>query len=494
MSSRKKFLGHTIIYGASTVISRLLNFFLTPLYLAVLNESADFGVMSYFFSIAGFVAVLVSYGFETAFFRYIHKERDKPVAGTAFLSLLFSSLIFLIIGAFWYPELATMLDRAEFSDYLLLIIIILGIDTISTIPFAILRAQERPLRYGMIKTVNVVINVAFNLFFFLACPWLIKNGYGDSFISTWYDSNWLVGYAFLSNIFASLISLILLVPQIVKINFKFDFNLWKKMMLFAWPIAIGGLAYVTNEMSDRLFLSYLLPKEIADSELGIYSAVYKMAIIMNIIIQGYRFGAEPFFYKMAAQKNAKEQYAWMMKVMVMVLGFAFLVVAQYMELFKWVFLRKEEYFVGLKVVPILLLAILFSGMYYNLSVWYKVTDRTKFGAYFSILGALVTIAINWIYIPKYGYMASAWATLACYFTMLIVSYLFSRNFYRIPYDYKRILTYIFGALGLYLFSSLLEDQYYIVSTISVLIYIGLIYILEKETFHKFITAVCKRSK
>ncbi len=494
MSSRRRFLGQTMIYGASTVLSRLLNYFLTPFYLHFLKGSADYGVMSYFFSITAFVLVLLTYGMETTFFRFLHKNKGKAVASTAFLSHLVTTLLFLLIGLIWYPEIAGILDRSSYSSYFLLIIIILGLDTLSTIPFAVLRAEERPMRYGLIKTVNVISNISFNLFFFLACPWMIKEGISVTFIESIYNPDWLVGYAFLANVFASAISLMMLAPQWLGIKLKFDFQLWKKMMLFAWPIAIGGLAYVTNELSDRLFLSYLLPKDIADSQLGIYSAVYKLAILMNIIIQGYRFGAEPFFFKMAKEKDAKEQYAWMMKILVIVLSFTFLLVTQYVDLLKEPFLRKEEYFEGVKVVPILLLAILCSGIYYNLSVWYKVTDKTKFGAYFSILGALITIGLNWCYIPIYGYVASAWATLVCYFVMLVTSYLFSRKFYPIPYDYKRILTYIFGAIGLYLFSALIEDQYYIVNTCSVLIYIGLIYFLEKETIHNFITAICKRSK
>ncbi len=492
MSSRKQFLGHTMIYGASTVISRLLNYILTPFYLQFLKGASDYGVMSYFFSITAFLMVLLSYGMETTFFRFIHKDKDKPIAGTAFISHLVTSVLFLVLGLIWHTEIANLLDRSAYSSYFILIILILGIDALSTIPFAILRAEERPLRYGLIKTVNVICNIGFNLFFFLGCPWMIKEGIAVTFIQSIYNPDWLVGYAFLANVFASAISLIMLSPQIFKIQFKFDFDLWKKMMLFAWPIAIGGLAYVTNELSDRLFLTYLLPKGIADFQLGVYSAVYKLAIVLNIIIQGYRFGAEPFFFKMASQKDAKEQYAWMMKVLVIVLCFVFLGVTQYLELLKWPFLRKEEYFVGIKVVPILLVAILCSGIYYNLSVWYKVTDKTKFGAYFSGLGALVTIAINWYYVPIYGYVASAWATLACYFVMLMVSYLFSRKFYRIPYDYKRILTYIFGALGLYLFSSYIKDQYFLVNTGMMLIYIGLVYFLEKDTFHQLISVACKK--
>ncbi len=483
-----------MIYGASTVVSRLLNYFLTPFYLYFLKGAADYGVMSYFFSITAFVMVLLTFGMETTFFRFIHKEKDKPVAGTAFIFHLIISVLFLLIGSIWYPEMASLLDRSDHNSYLLLVILILGVDTLSTIPFALLRAEERPMRYGLIKTVNVLSNITFNLFFFLGCPWLIKHGIADSFISAIYDPEWLVGYAFLAGLFSSLISLMMLFPQILTMRFEFDVALWKKMMLFAWPIAIGGLAYVTNELSDRLFLSYLLPKEIADAQLGIYAAVYKLAILMNIIIQGYRFGAEPFFFKMADQKDAKKQYAWMMKVLVIVLSFTFLIIAQFVDLLKKPFLQKEEYFAGTEVVPILLLAILFSGIYYNLSVWYKVTDRTKFGAYFSIIGALVTVGINWYYIPVYGYIASAWATLACYFIMLVMSYLFSRKFYIIPYDYKRILTYIFGAIGLYLFSTLVQDQYFMVRITSVLVFIGLTYFLEKETFHHFITAICKRSK
>lgn len=485
MSSRKRFLGHTAIYGASTVISRLLNFFLTPFYLEFLKGSSDFGVMSYFFSITAFALVVLTYGFETTFFRYIHKEKDKPVAGTAFISHLGTSILFLIIGLCFYPEIAGFLDRSQYSSYLLLVVLILGLDTLTTIPFSILRAEERPVRYGLIKIVNVLVNISFNVFFFLVCPWMLENDIAEPYIDLIYDENWLVGYAFLSNVFASASSLLLLSPEIIKIKFQFDFSLWKRMLAFAWPIAIGGLAYVTNEVSDRLFLSYLLPKDIADAELGVYSAVYRMAIIMNIIVQGYRFGAEPFFFKVASGTNAKEQYAWMMKIMVIVLGLTFLAVTQYTDLLKETFLRKPEYYAGIKVVPILLLAIFCSGMYYNLSVWYKVTDRTKFGAYFSIAGGLITILINVLFIPEYGYVASAWATFVCYFSMLIMSYLFSKRFYPIPFDYKRILTYIFSSIGLYLFSSVIQDEYYLINTAALIVYIGLIYVLERDTVRKF---------
>jgi O-antigen/teichoic acid export membrane protein len=479
LSVLKKLVGQTAIYGLSSIVGRLLNFLLVPLYTSIFALS-EYGVLSVLMSLVAFAMVILTYGLETSFFHFANKESDpKKVFSTAFLSLLGTTLLFLFIILPQINQISGFLHIADKPVLIRYLVWVLAFDVLSSLPFAKLRLDNKPWKFAGIRIVNIVVNIGLNLFFFLLCPYLIKNGYAVEFIDSIYDPNAGIAYIFIAYLVSSFITLLLLLPEIFSIRFSFDFGLWKRMMSYSFPLLISGLAYVTNEMVDRVLLDYLLPKDIASAQIGIYSACYKIAIFMSLFIQAFRYAAEPFFFAQAKKEGAKEQYAHVMRYFVAFTAFIFLAVNVFIDIIKE-FIRNTAFHEGLAVVPILLLANLFLGMYFNLSVWYKVSDNTRYGAYLSLFGALVTITFNLLLIPTMSYMGSAWATLFCYGSMCIASYVFSRKYYPIAYDLKRIFTYLFSSLGLYWIWTVWHDSYFAFSTLVCFVYMFLILVLEKR--------------
>lgn len=479
MSVLKKLVGQTAIYGLSSIVGRLLNFLLVPLYTEVFLTH-EYGVVSVLMSVVAFAMIFLTYGLETAFFHFTNKSKNsEDVFSTSLLSLIVSSTLFLVFALTNESSIAAVLHVAEIPEYIKWLAWILVLDTLSTIPFARLRLENRAWRFAFIRLVNIIVNIGLNLFFILLCPYLVKESIAPDWIYDIYDPNMGIGYIFIANLCASAVMTLLLLPEIIKVKLQFDFNLWKRIINYSFPLLIGGLAYVTNELADRLLLEYLLPQDIATAQVGIYSACYKIAIFMTLFIQAFRYGAEPFFFAQAQKDGAQKQYANVMRYFVAFTGFIFLSVNVFIEFVKG-FIRDEAYHEGLDVVPILLLANLFLGVYYNLSVWYKVTEKTRFGAYISVIGAIITIGFNLLLIPTMSYMGSAWATLICYASMCGISYYYSRKHYPIPYDWKRILMYMTGAFALYSIWSNWHDDYFILSSLVCALYIFGVLALEKR--------------
>jgi len=479
VSVLKKLVEQTAIYGLSSIVGRLLNFLLVPLYTSVFAP-AEYGTLSVLMTVVAFSMVVLTFGFETAFFHYTNKEKEPTkVLSTAFVFLCSSALLFLAVILPSADSIAKTLHISEYAVFVKYLAWIIVLDVITTLPFAKLRVDDKAWRFAYIRIVNITVNIGLNLFFFLLCPYLLSKGYAVDFIDSFYYPEFGIGYIFIANLLASLTMLLLLLPDILKIRFTFDRNVFSRMWKYAFPVLIGGLAYVTNEMVDKLLLEYLLPPSVASEQVGIYSACYKIAIFMTLFIQAFRYGAEPFFFAQAKNKDAKEQYANVMRYFIAVTSLIFLGINVFIDLLKH-FLQNESYHQGLDVVPVLLLANLFLGMYYNLSVWYKITEKTKYGAYMSLVGALITISLNIVLIPSISYMGSAWATLICYASMCALSYYFSRKHYPISYDWKRIAVYMFSAIGLYGVWTLWHDPYFIMSTLLCLLYIFAVITLEKR--------------
>jgi len=475
----KKLVGQTAIYGLSSIVGRLLNFLLVPLYTGIFTPG-EYGVFSELMAVVAFAMVVLTYGFETAFFHYTNKEEDsEKVLSTGFIALLSTSLLFLILATFYSQSIANLLHVSEHPNFINWLVWILVLDVLTTLPFAKLRVDHRAWRFASIRLVNIAVNIGLNLFFYLLCPYLLKQGIALNFVESIYDPAMGIGYIFISNLIASATMLLLLTPEIFKLKLSFDFAVWKKMGKYGFPLLIGGLAYVTNEMADRLLLEYLLPADIATTQVGIYSACYKIAIFMTLFIQAFRYGAEPFFFAQAQKKDAKEQYATVMRYFIAFTGFIFLSINVFIDIIKN-FIQDEAYHAGLDVVPILLLANLFLGIYYNLSVWYKVSEKTRFGAYLSVAGALITIVLNILLIPVMSYMGSAWATLICYASMCVMSYVFSRRHYPISYNWKYISFYMISALSLFYIWNLWHDDHFIMSSLFCLVYIFSVIALEKR--------------
>ncbi len=479
MSFLKNLVSETAVYGLSSIIGRLLNFLLVPLYTSLFVPE-QYGLFSILMTVVAFAMVVLTYGFETSFFHYTNKEKHPDrVLSTGFISLLITSVLFLVVSTIYSQTIANIMHIPENPNFICWLIWVIVLDVLTTLPFAKLRVDHRAWRFATIRLINIAINIGFNLFFFLLCPVLLKQGIALPFLNNLYDPSIGIGYIFVSNLIASATMFFLLLPEIFSLKFVFDFSIWKKMARYGLPLLIGGLAYVTNEMADRLLLEYLLPKDVAASQVGIYSACYKISVFMTLFIQAFRYGAEPFFFAQAQKKDAKEKYALVMRYFIAFTAFIFLAINVFIDIIKN-FIRSEAYYEGLNVIPVLLLANLFLGMYYNLSVWYKVSEKTKFGAYLSIIGAIITITINLLLIPSMSYVGSAWATLICYASMCVISYLYGRRHYPIAYEWKYISFYILSALSLFYLWGLWHDDYFMMSSLFCLAYIFSVLILEKR--------------
>lgn len=482
MNPLKKLAGQTAIYGLSSIVGRLLNYLLVPLHTRIFEDTAQYGIVNEMYAYVAFLIVVLTYGMETAFFRYTEKEGNKDsVYGTTLYSIIVTSILFISAAIMFAQPIADLLRYPENKEYVIWFGMIIAFDAITSIPFARLRAKNKAKKFAAIKMVNIGVNITFNLFYLWLCPLMLKHGIMTDFVDVVYKGKIGVGYIFIANLIASTVTLLLLCPEMFGIKYKFDFALWKRMIKYALPLLILGLAGIINETLDRILIKYLMPEDIAMAELGIYGACYKIAIMMTIFIQAFRYAAEPFFFSQAKEGNAKQVYADVMKYFVIIMLFIFLGIILYLDIIKYFI--GSTYHSGLKVVPILLMANLFLGVFYNLSIWYKLTDKTHYGAYISIFGAVITLGLNFWLIPIIGYMGSAWATFACYFSMMAVSYFIGRKHYPINYNVKTILGYFGIVMLLFLVSSNIhvesEILSFIINTLLFLVFAGIIFYTEK---------------
>ena len=461
MNPLKKLLGQTAIYGLSSVIGRLLNYLLVPLYTRYFLP-AEYGVVTELYAYVAFLVIVLTYGLETAFFRFSKKDNDvKVVYSTVLISLIVSSIIFVILMFASSSSIANWMGYAGHTEYIEWFAIIIALDAISSISFAKLRAQNKAIRFASIRLANIFVNISLNIYF------IVYQEFG-------------IEYIFLANLIASIITLVMLLPEMINSSWSFDKSLWKKMMIYALPLLIAGLAGMTNETIDRILLKHLLPNsDSAASELGLYGAFYKLSIIMTLFIQTFRFAAEPFFFAQEKEGNSRKIYADVMKYFTIIMTIIFLGVTIFYDVIKG-FLGSEYHDDrGFLVVSILLLANLFLGIYYNLSIWYKLTEKTKYGAYLSIFGAIITLGLNLTLIPVVGFIGSAWATLACYFSMTIASYYLGKKHFPVPYNIKRIGVYLFGMLGIYFFIYFADSNMQ-TNSLVLIGFIIFVFILEKR--------------
>ncbi|MGJ8591399.1 MAG: lipopolysaccharide biosynthesis protein [Aquaticitalea sp.] len=467
MGTIKTFFKDTIIYGLATVLPRLMNFILVPLHTVEL-ETASYSDNTTFYVYAAFFNVLLTYGMETAFFRFfnLNKEKDK-VFSTTLISLTVTTLLFLTLVIVFNSELAALVNLNQ--TYFNLLIGVLVLDALVVAPFAYLRATGRPIKFTGIKLTNIAIYVILNYFFLWAIPKFNIDFPG-------YDPNDLVQYIFWANLMASISTLLLLSPYFFRTKLQFSMPIFKQLLNYGLPIMVAGLAYVINENFDK----WLLPEMLGKSINGAYSGCYKIAVFMTIFIQAFRLGAEPFFFNHAKELNAKETYARIMKYFVICGSLMFVFTVAYLNLFKELIVPDESYWIAIDIVPIVLLANLCLGIYFNLAIWYKLTDKTRFGMYISIVGAIITIAFNYIMIPKIGFMASAWATLLAYGSMMLISYQMGKKYYPVPYDVLRIGSYLILATIISAISYYGFNDNYIVSTVLLLVFLGVVFLFEKK--------------
>ena len=479
MSTLKRFFQDTLIYGFATVFPRLMNFVLVPLHTDIL-PAEEYSVNTVFYVWAAFFNVVLTYGMETSFFRFFSQEKEKgKVFSTAFIALTVTTVLFALAVFVFQDPLIALMDLDPF--YFQLLFSVLVLDTLVVVPFAYLRAKGRPLKFAGIKIINILIYVLLNFYFL----WFVRDypQYAPQFVLNNYGPKDIVGYIFMANVAASAVTFLLLLPYFFRTKISFEFGIFKQMWKYGWPIMVAGIAFVINENLDKLLLKDMISEEV----MGAYAGCYKLAVFMTIFVQAFKMGAEPFFFNHSQKENARATYAEILKYFVICGSIIFLVLVSFLDLFKALVIRDPEYWMAIGIVPIILLANLFLGVYHNLSVWYKLTDKTRTGMYISIFGAIITILLNLVFIPVLGFMAAAWATLVAYGSMMLISYFLGKKYYPVPYNVKKISFYLLLSVGLSILSFTFFRENYIAGIVITGGFLLIVFSMERKQLYKILS-------
>ena len=431
----------TAIYGVSSIVGKFLNWLLVPLYTYVLQQQADYGIVTNLYAWTALLLVILTYGMETGFFRFANKEGEnaQTVYSTSLIALFTTSLLFAVACVVWRMPISNALGYPTHSEFIAMLGVVVAMDAFASIPFAYLRYKKRPLQFAVLKLLFVFLNIAFNLFFLVLCPkiqdWAI--------INSWYNPNYGVGYVFIANILATGIQTLFLLPAVVEgIGNRgqvFSWGLLKQMLKYSLPLLVLGVCGIMNQTLDRILFPFFYEGADAQAQLGIYGACFKVAMVMMMFTQAFRYAYEPFVFAKHKDKKSVEAYADAMKYYIIFSYMILLGMIFYLDLLK--FIIAPSYWEGLKIVPVVLWTYIFQGVYFNLSFWYKLTDKTQWGAYFSIIGVVITFALQAIFVPRIGYMASALSSTVCYLVIMLLSYFVGRKHLEIPYDLRRIGIY-----------------------------------------------------
>lgn len=491
MNPLKKLAGQTAIYGLSSIVARSINFLLVPLYTAYLSTES-YGTLSIFYGYVAFFNVIYLFGMETAYFRYANKEDDQHAFNTAVSYILLISLS-TSLGLFLFADsISNYIGNGSQPIFVQMMAAVLAIDAFVAIPLARLRRQNKAKKFAVVRMANIGINILFNLLFIKVCMDIRDGEYLSSLLPTvqyYHKISFLVGYILLANLISNGLMIPMLLSSFKGYRFQLPKDFAKPMLAYGYPLVFVGLSGIINEVLDRIVLSKMLPENFypgftTTASVGIYSACYKFSMFIALVIQAFRYAAEPFFFSQAKDKNAPTTYAEVMKWFIIALATIFVVIATLREPIGWIILRQPEYRQGLIIVPILLLANMFLGIYYNLTVWYKMTDKTGYGTLISIIGASITIALNFILIPTIGYLGSAIATLICYLTMTVISYLLGQKFFPVPYKIGSALKYLVVStilVGTTYFNFGLSDVASLgLSSLLILAFLAFIYLSEKR--------------
>lgn len=456
MAGIKSLAKDTAIYGLSSIVGRFLNWCLVPLYTQMF-PSSEYGVVNYIYSIVALALIILTYGMETGFFRFANHERYKDpleVYSTSLISLAVSSTAFLAIVLSLIGPISSAMHCAHHESYVIMMAVTVAVDAFCCLPFSYLRFRKRPMRFAFLRLVNIGLNIGFNLFFILICPWLWAQAPG--WIAWFYDPDFGIGYIFLANLISSGVTMLLLLPELRGFRWKFNPALWREMIAYSAPLLVLGIAGIMNQTLYSILFPELYPdKAEAMSQLGIYGANLKIAIVMVMFIQAFRFAYEPFIFAKAKSRgdDQMQSYRDAMKYFVIFAMVIFLAVMFYIDILRHFI--AASYFSGLKVVPLVMIAEFFFGIFFNLSLWYKLTDKTVWGMWFSLLGLVITVALNILLVPCIGYMGCAWASFACYGTMMLVSYLVGLVKFPIGYNVPRLVFYFVAAIVLWVFAELI---------------------------------------
>ena len=488
----------TAIYGVSSIVGKFLNWMLVPLYTYVLQQQSDYGIVTNLYAWTALLLVILTYGMETGFFRFVNKEGEDPraVYSTSLIALFTTSLLFAVVCIVWQAPIASALGYPTHSEFIALLGTTVAIDAFASIPFAYLRYKKHPLQFAGLKLLFVFLNIALNIFFLVICP-KIQDW---AMISSWYNPNYGVGYVFVANILATAIQTVCLLPAVGE-GFKssgvqefrssgvFSWNLLKQMLRYSLPLLVLGVCGIMNQTLDRILFPFFYNGADAQAQLGIYGACFKVAMVMMMFTQAFRYAYEPFVFAKHKDKQSVAAYADAMKYYIIFSYMILLGMIFYLDLLK--FIIAPSYWEGLKVVPIVLWTYIFQGVYFNLSFWYKLTDKTQWGAYFSIIGVVITFGLQVLFVPKIGYMASALSSTICYLVIMLLSYFVGRKHLEIPYDLRRIGIYTLVVLtllaGYYALARLLPLNDWIkmgIGSILLIIYCGIFYRLDGKSLLK----------
>ncbi|MBP5590121.1 MAG: polysaccharide biosynthesis protein [Bacteroidales bacterium] len=487
MDEVKTLAKQTVVYGLGTIVPRFLNYgILTFMYTRIFTK-AEYGVVTELYAWMVFLLIILTYGMETGFFRFAQKSDDyKKVYSTTLLSLFSTSTLFVLLVFIFIKQISAFMGYSDHPDYIKMFALIVAIDAFTAIPFARLRKEGKALIFSIIKIVNVVITIIAVFFFLFWAKKIYANSTG--WFHNVYNPDYGVGYVFLANLIGSISSLIMLLPYIVNVKPVFVKSIWTKMIDYSFPLLISGLAGSINDALDKVLIRRMVGSDQGLATVGEYGAGYKLAVLMSLFIQMYRFAAEPFFFEYAKKVNAKESYALIMKYFILSMLIVYLGINLYISLF--------QYFIGASfrdsiiVVPIVSMGYLLYGIYVNHSIWYKLNDFTVFGIYITLIGSVVTILVNVLFIPHFGYLASAWAHVFSYVTMLIMSFVFAEKRYKINYDLKRLIPYFILAIGFVIASMLIPYKNMAIELFVNTTFL-IIFILYAEKRDKLLTVIFK---
>ena len=481
----RQLANQTIWYGLSNIVGRFINYLLTPI-LTFIYASADYGDISILFATAAFLNIVFTYGMETSYFRFTQQEEQQKEFNTTFSMLLITTTALLVLLLTPIQYIADTMNLGEHPEWLVYVVLIVALDTFAVIPFSKLRQDGKPKKFAAIKLLNILINMFFVIFFLYFCKEDYESG-KQNFFASLYNPNIGIGYVFIANLIASAATLLMLVKEFTGFQINLDKKLLKEIFIYSTPLIIVGFGGIINETIDRFMIVYHFngTAEEARSANGIYSANYKLAVLIVLFIQTFRMGAEPFFFKQSTKDNARETYAKIMHFFIIVCSLCFLGVVLFLDIWKhFMGINKHpEYLQGLFIVPILMLAKIFLGIYYNLSVWYKLTNKTKTGAIITLIGAVLTILVNYLLIPYLGYLACAIATVVCYGSMMVISFIQGQKHYPIPYDIKNGFLYIAIAVlffGIHYSLRLLNTELYLLHPIGITLLLAYGWIVVKR--------------
>jgi len=452
LSSIKKLASETIWYGASSIFAKFFVQLLTPYLTAEFRGSPDFGKMTLIYAAFSFINMGAIFGLDYAYFRFIvKKETPRTLYSTLLISLIGTTPVITAVIIFFRVPMAKALDVASHPGYITLSALMIALDVLSALPFARLRHEGRPRKFAFIRITGIILYVGLVFFFLSLCPHLLKTHPNSIIAFIYLPAFGPVGYVLLANVIQNIYQLVMLSPLLKGFRWTFDLPLWREVMVYSLPLTVAGLGGMINEVFDRIMLDWRLPhaNSYAVYQVGIYSACYRLSLLITVFVQAFRMGAEPFFFRQSVEESAQRTYARVMKFFVIFVCGIFLFVMLYLDVLKY-FIQDPTMYVGLKIVPILLFANIFVGIYYNLSIWYKLSaEHTRSGAIITLIGVAITLAVNYFFIPTFGYIASAWATFLCYGSMMVISFIWGQKVYPVPYAWKKLLAYMVVVLLVY---------------------------------------------